>query len=84
MDEPTFWQKYTCDGKHMTWSRVLEVIKEKRMDNSTEIAECARKVYGDRFTELFRYKCPRTRTWTIMTSSHAIAHRYQKLKEAGL
>ena len=72
-----FWEKFSSNGKPMTYKAICEKIQKERMARDHTDAICAKEEYGDRFDSVFVYR--KGHNLLVMNQEAAIARRYRTL-----
>jgi hypothetical protein len=74
LGEAQFWIKYSIDGKKLGISQIHRKISAEARKVDEEVAETARREYGDTFQDYFSYR--RSGRLHVLSKAKAIAHRY--------
>jgi hypothetical protein len=77
--EADFWQEFSdSTGTRVNYTAIVNRLKELRVEENGQLAEQAKKEYGDRFASMFVYR--KHGQVHVMSKSADIARMYQKLR----
>ena len=80
LTEASFWRKFSCDQKHMSFTKICAALQAERMAMNRHLAEAARVRYGKDFGQSFTYR--RGNKHLVTKSDSAIARRYCSLQDS--
>ncbi|KAJ7236080.1 hypothetical protein B0H12DRAFT_1191114 [Mycena haematopus] len=77
-----FWTTFTGpNGRKMSYTAICARLRDDRKDADTKLADKARQEFGEEFEAKFRYRCSKTNTMKVMTSTNKIAKHYRQLRD---
>ncbi|KAJ7092236.1 hypothetical protein C8R44DRAFT_891279 [Mycena epipterygia] len=75
-----FWTTFRSkDGGKMSYTAICASLREERKNADIDLADRARRDYGEEFEVIFSYRCSKTNTRVVMTKASAIAKEYKRL-----
>ena len=77
MSPSGFWDKFSSDGHHMSYSAIVKHLCQEHVAADQHLAELARREYSEEFTLKFSYCCGSERL--VMKTNQKIAERYCEL-----
>lgn len=77
-----FWTEFSIEGKHLSYTMILQRLRKDRHQADVEIAEKAKGEYGSAFSEKFSYIQGGVRM--EMKDPTTIAKRYRELNKEGV
>jgi hypothetical protein len=72
-----FWDKFSVNGKHMTYTAIIKCLRQERTAADKLLADQAKREYGDEFASKFNYRCGNQ--ILVMKMDQKIAERYRML-----
>ncbi|KAG1901177.1 uncharacterized protein F5891DRAFT_950945, partial [Suillus fuscotomentosus] len=76
-----FWAKFSIDGEHMTFTTIIQKLRDVRKETHSHIMQQAYEEFGATFNAHFTYR--RGGKEYVMTKPSAIAKRYTELTGKG-
>jgi hypothetical protein len=73
-----FWAEFSVDGIPMCYTKIIERLRQRRLEDDNMVCKKAREEYGESFAEVFSYR--RSSEVHVMTDPSIIAKHYRKLK----
>ncbi|KAF8199330.1 hypothetical protein K438DRAFT_1516533, partial [Mycena galopus ATCC 62051] len=76
-----FWSAFKSkDGSPMSYTAICAALRNERKNTDKELADQARKEYGEEFESQFSYRSSKTNARVVMTKNSSIAKEYKRLK----